>query len=134
MNCVLSQDRSKFLRTVYSAFFLGKFLPILHRTHPSVMTFKLRALCDTSGFSDVRINARTSQSYDQRLLTDFTTHRFAFSQLLLGAVEIEVDVQTFQELRDRVAIRVGFLLDDLDQVLENGSPAFVGDDGSGQVT
>lgn len=61
------------------------------------------------------------------------THSLAFEQLLLRSVEVEVDVETLEELGDGVAVHVRLLLDDLDQVLENGFPPLVRDHCGGQV-
>ena len=45
---------------------------------------------------------------------------FAFGQFGLGSVEIEVDVETFEELCDGVLVGVRLLLDYTDQILEKG--------------
>ena len=63
----------------------------------------------------------------------FSSHSFAFEQLLLCAVEVEVDVEALEELGDGVAVHVRLLLNDLHQVLENRLPPLVGDDSGGQV-
>ncbi len=41
----------------------------------------------------------------------FQTHSFADLQLLLCPVEVEFDVEAFEELGDWIAIAVGLLLD-----------------------
>ena len=61
-------------------------------------------------------------------------HVAALSQLLLGSVKVEVDVQTLDELGDGVSVRVRLLLDDLHQVFQHGAPVLlVDDDGGGQI-
>lgn len=65
------------------------------------------------------------------------------AELLLGLFEVEVDVESLDELADGVAVLVGFLSDDADQVLElllirvlavlASRAVTVGDDGSGEI-
>ena len=65
------------------------------------------------------------------------------AELLLGLLEVEVDVESLDELADGVAVLVGFLSDDADQVLElllvrvlavlASRAVTVGDDGSGEI-
>jgi hypothetical protein len=65
-------------------------------------------------------------------------------KLLLGLLKVKVDVESLDELADGVAVLVGFLSDDADQVLQlllvrvlavlAGGAVAVGDDGSGEVT
>lgn len=55
-------------------------------------------------------------------------HLLAHAQLRLGLVEVEVDVEALDELRDRVAVVVGLLLDDLDEVLDDVLAALAVDD------
>ena len=58
----------------------------------------------------------------------------AVSQLLLGSVKIKIDVEILDEAGDGVAVGVGLLLDDLDQVLHDVPPrALVADDSGGEV-
>jgi len=51
----------------------------------------------------------------------FDKNLFTFTKLLLGTLEVEVDVEAFQELCDWVLIVVLFLLQHLHQVLQNVS-------------
>ena len=59
----------------------------------------------------------------------------AVAELLLGAVEVEVDVEVLDEAGDGVLVGVALLLDHLDQILHHVPPgALVADDGRGQVS
>lgn len=59
---------------------------------------------------------------------------FALPQLLLGSVEVEVDVQVLDEFSDWISVCVGFLLDNFNQVLHHG-PAIllIDDDGCSEI-
>lgn len=57
----------------------------------------------------------------------------ALVELQARALEVEVDVQMFQELRDGIFVRVRLLLDDLHQVLQSVAATAVDDDGDRQV-
>ena len=62
-------------------------------------------------------------------------HCLTITQFLLGPIKIEVDIQILNETRYGVLIGVGFLLDDLYEVLHNISPgALVSDDSGGEVS
>ena len=50
---------------------------------------------------------------------------------MLRAVKVEVDVQALDELCDGVPVRVGLLLDHLDEVLEGVGPVLAAHDHSG---
>jgi len=57
----------------------------------------------------------------------------AFAEPLLGGLEVELDEEGVEELGDWVGVRVGFLLDDLEEVLEEHALLLVGDDSDGEV-
>lgn len=52
----------------------------------------------------------------------------ALVQLHPRPLKVKVDVQVFQELRDRVFVRVGLLLNHLDQVFEGVTTTPINDD------
>lgn len=58
----------------------------------------------------------------------------AFVQLEPGTLEIEIDEQMLQEFGDWIAIRVRFLLDDLDQIFQCITASRIDDNGSSQIT
>lgn len=61
-------------------------------------------------------------------------HCLTFPQLLLGAIKIKVDIETFQKLCDGIPISGRLLLYDFHQVLQHGTTTLVGDDSRGQVS
>lgn len=57
----------------------------------------------------------------------------AFVQFETGTLEIEIDQQMFQEFSDWIAIRVRFLLNDFDQILESIATTGIDNNGHGQI-
>lgn len=57
----------------------------------------------------------------------------ALLELLLGAVKVETDKESLDELRDGVLVFVGLLLDDLDELLHLALSALGSDDGNRKV-
>jgi len=70
------------------------------------------------------------QTGDQEEVVD--QDGLAFPQLLLGAVEVKVDIEVLDEGSDGVLVCVGLLLDHLDQVLHDVAPGALVDDDSGR--
>lgn len=60
-------------------------------------------------------------------------HCLAFMEFHSGTIEVEIHVQAFQELGDRVTVCVRFLLNDFDQILEGVATGPVDDNGGGQI-
>lgn len=52
-------------------------------------------------------------------------HRLTFAKFRLRRVEVEGDVQTFNELSDWIFVCVGLLLDDFDEVFDDSLSAFI---------
>ena len=62
------------------------------------------------------------------------THSLALLQLLLSAIKVEVNIETFEKLGNRIPIGVRLLLNELNKILQHVSASLVGDNGSGQVS
>lgn len=58
----------------------------------------------------------------------------ALGELLLGEVEIKVDVESLNKLGDGVTVLVGLMLNNLDEFLEQVLATLVGDNGGSEVT
>lgn len=79
-----------------------------------------------------RILHELIQPWDDEEIVD--DHRLAFVQLHSSSLKVKVHIETFEELGDRIPIRVGFLLDDLDQILQRIASARIDDDGRCQIS